>query len=253
MASFTAHNIRLDDGSLTNPELGFLIADSPWFLAAKRAIEISFPGGVAGKRIVDLGCLEGGYTVEFARMGMQALGIEVRKSNFDACESVKARVQLPNLTFVRDDVWNIARYGEFDAIFCCGLLYHLDRPLEFLKILSDLCRKTIIVNTHIATEIKNENFPLSEIIEKDGVSGRWLHEYDETSAGLDLEQFRWTSWSNAKSFWPMKEHIIDTLSQSGFSMVFEQFDFVGNEITQEMRSGVYATQDRRMFVGIKCR
>src|SRR5437588_9596810 len=66
MASFTFHNIRLDDGTLTKPELGFLISESPWFQAARRAIEISLPGGVAGKRIVDLGCLEGGYTVEFA-------------------------------------------------------------------------------------------------------------------------------------------------------------------------------------------
>jgi SAM-dependent methyltransferase len=251
MASFTAHNIRLDDGTLTKPELGFLISESPWFAAARRAIEISFPGGVAGKRIVDLGCLEGGYTVEFARMGMEALGIEIRKSNFEACEFVQARLRLPNLHFVNDDVWNVAKYGEFDAIFCCGLLYHLDKPLEFLGILSCLCRKTIIINTHIATETKNENFPLSEIVENEGAVGRWLHEYDESTPNLDLEQFRWTSWSNAKSFWPLKEPIVDTLHEGGFNMIFEQFDFAGQKIAHEMRSGYYATHDRRMFVGIK--
>ena len=73
MVSFTHHNIRLDDGTLTKPEIGFLLSDSPWFLAAKRIIEFAFRGDIAGKRIVDLGCLEGGYTVEFARMGMEAL------------------------------------------------------------------------------------------------------------------------------------------------------------------------------------
>jgi SAM-dependent methyltransferase len=252
MATFTFHNIRLDDGTLTNPELGFLISEAPWFQAARRAIEISFPGGVAGKRIVDLGCLEGGYTVEFARMGMEALGIEIRQSNFEACEFVKSRLRLPNLRFVKDDVWNVTKYGEFDAIFCCGLLYHLVKPLEFLKILSQICRRTIVVNTHIATETKNQNFPLGEITESEGAAGRWLHEYDQASPNLDLEQFRWTSWSNAKSFWPMKEHIIDTLHQSGFTMIFEKFDFTGDSIAHEMRSGYYATHDRRMFVGIKC-
>jgi 2-polyprenyl-3-methyl-5-hydroxy-6-metoxy-1,4-benzoquinol methylase len=90
MVSFTHHNIRLDDGTLTKPEIGFLLSESPWFLAAKRTLEVTFHGNIAGKRIVDLGCLEGGYTVEFARMGFEALGIEVRKSNFCSmriCES----------------------------------------------------------------------------------------------------------------------------------------------------------------------
>jgi hypothetical protein len=63
MVSFTHHNIRLDDGTLTKPEIGFLLSESPWFLAAKRTIELAFQGDIAGKRLVDLGCLEGGYTV----------------------------------------------------------------------------------------------------------------------------------------------------------------------------------------------
>src|SRR5205085_226500 len=170
-------------------------------------------------------------------------------SNFEACEYVKSRVQLPNLSFIKDDVWNVAKYGEFDAIFCCGILYHLDKPVEFLKVLSVLCRRTIIINTHIATETKNENFPLGELAENEGASGRWLHEYDAASPDLDLEQYRWTSWSNPKSFWLMKEHIAQTLHECGFNMIFEQFDFVGHNIAREMRSGHYATHDRRMFVG----
>src|SRR5918911_1379577 len=133
MVSFTHHNVRLDDGTLTKPEAAFLLSESPWFLAAKRTIDLAFQGQVAGKRIADLGCLEGGYTVEFARMGMEAVGLEVRHSNFAACEYVQARVDLSNLRFVHDDVWNIRKHGEFDAIFCCGLLYHLDRPVEFLR------------------------------------------------------------------------------------------------------------------------
>jgi 2-polyprenyl-3-methyl-5-hydroxy-6-metoxy-1,4-benzoquinol methylase len=128
-AGFTAHNIRLDDGSETRPGTG-LLADGPWCLAAKRLLNMLFPEGVAGKRIVDLGCLEGGYAVEFARMGMESLGLEVRQSNFDNCLYVKDRIRLPNLKFIKDNAWNIASYGRFDVIFCCGLLYHLDRPFH---------------------------------------------------------------------------------------------------------------------------
>jgi SAM-dependent methyltransferase len=251
MVSFTYHNIRLDDGTLTKPEIGFLLSESPWFSSARRTIELSFGDAVTGKRIVDLGCLEGGYTVEFARMGMDALGIEVRQTNFAACEHVKAHVDLPNLRFARDDVWNIQKYGEFDAIFCSGLLYHLDRPLEFLKMISPLCGRVIILNTHVAREPPNSNFSLGEMTEHEGASGKWYHEFDPASPDLDQEEIRWSSWGNPQSFWPRQEYILDTLRQAGFAMIFEQFDFVGESISHEMTRGYYATHDRRMLVGIK--
>jgi hypothetical protein len=52
----------------------------PRFVSARRVLETVFPGDKSKFRIADLGCLEGGYTVEFARMGFQALGLEVRDS-----------------------------------------------------------------------------------------------------------------------------------------------------------------------------
>jgi len=128
---FTAHNIRLDSGVFTKPEQGVSMEAYPWFVSAKRILDTVFPGDKSRLRLADLGCLEGGYAVEFARMGFQVLGLEVRESNIAACRYVKANTDLPNLQFVQDDAWNLARYGTFDAIFCCGLLYHLDRPSQF--------------------------------------------------------------------------------------------------------------------------
>jgi hypothetical protein len=87
--------------------------------------------------------------------------------------------------------------------------------------------------------------------ENKGVTGRWLQEFDPTSPDLDLEEIRWSSWGNPRSFWPRQECILDTLRQCGFAMIFEQFDFVGENISHEMTCGYYATHDRRMLVGIK--
>jgi hypothetical protein len=44
--------------------------------------------------MADLGCLEGGYTVQFARMGLQALGLEVRDVNIAACWYVQSKTNL---------------------------------------------------------------------------------------------------------------------------------------------------------------
>ena len=107
-------------------------------ISAKRIIETVFPGDKQNLRLADISCLEGGYAVEFARMGLDVLGVEVRDSNIAACNYVKSETDLPNLKFVKDNALNIANHGSFDVVFCCGLLYHLDNPKEFLEILSSL-------------------------------------------------------------------------------------------------------------------
>src|SRR5436853_6368865 len=101
-ASFTAHPVRLDDGSLTIPDSTWEMSQHPVFVAARAVLSTFYRSPLSGKRIVDLGCLEGGYTVEFARLGMAALGIEVRPTNFQNCLFVQSRVDLPNLRFVLD-------------------------------------------------------------------------------------------------------------------------------------------------------
>ena len=98
------------------PEQPHFLADVPWCQGAKRVLKMLYGDAAAGKRVADLGCLEGGYALEFARMGFNSLGIEVRSSNFENCLEVKRRASLPNLDFAQDDVWNLAKYGPFDVI-----------------------------------------------------------------------------------------------------------------------------------------
>ena len=247
--TFTAHNVRLDDGTETAPQTGGLIADTPWLRAALLVLDTVYPNGLTGLRIADLGCLEGGYSVEFARRGMDVLGIEARAGNFENCELVRRGLSLPNLRFARDDVCNIASYGSFDAVFCCGLLYHLDRPASFIRLLSAQTRKVLILNTHFATLALNPKFRLGDIVEQDGIKGRWCHEYDEGAA--DIEAFKWSAWGNHRAFWALHEYIPQMLRDAGFDLIFEQFDWMGDEIAGSMATGYRATEDRGMFVGIK--
>jgi hypothetical protein len=62
---FTAHNIRFPNSECTVPGEPIL-ADIPQAVAIRRTLDIAFAGRVSGKSLVDLGCLEGGWTVEFA-------------------------------------------------------------------------------------------------------------------------------------------------------------------------------------------
>ena len=163
---FTSHNIRLDNGSFTKPDVRYSMDANESFVSARRLLDTVFPGDKNHYRLADLGCLEGGFAVEFARMGFQVLGIEVREANIAACNYVKANTNLPNLEFIKDDARNIAKYGRFDVVFCKGLLYHLDKPKEFLNTLSAVTAKLLILQTHFSTDTKNKEHRWSGIARK---------------------------------------------------------------------------------------
>jgi SAM-dependent methyltransferase len=273
--SFTSHNIRLDDGSFTKPDVGYSMDVHPWFLAAKRLLDATFPGDKRHLRIADLGCLEGGYTVEFARLGLQALGLDVRELNIEACRYVQSKVNLPNLEFVRDDAWNIAAHGTFDVVFCCGLFYHLDKPREFLDLLSQVTKRLLILQTHFSEAKDSPSFiqprrfrravarifplkntgttthKLSFLSENEGLPGRWMPEFRNRRAFVDRENRRWASWNNKHSFWIQREYLLQALRDAGFDLVLEQFDALGPNIASEMTVGSYRTSGRSTFIGIK--
>ncbi len=146
--TFTAHNIELPDGSQTLPGEP-LIGAEPVSESYLRTLRQFCPPPA---RVADLGCLEGGYAVAFARAGYEVLGIEGQEDNFATCEWVAERVELPNLRFVCDDVRKIGEYGKFDAVLCAGLLYHLDQPVSFLRELAEVTGRLLIISANYATE-----------------------------------------------------------------------------------------------------
>ena len=278
---FTAHNIRLDDGTFTKPDTGHSMESCPWFVSARRILETVFPGDKKHLRLADLGCLEGGYAVEFARLGFQVLGVEVREANIAACNYVKSKTSLPNLVFVKDDAFNIAKHGMFDVVFCCGLIYHLDKPKQFLKMLSSVTSKLVILQTHFSTDAifsskpiytklrspewalkllakvtKNQadnynRFNLSPISENEGLLGRWYTEFVDDESFSKRETSKWSSWDNRRSFWIQREYLLQAIQDVGFDLVMEQFDSLGPNIAECMLHGYYRTDMRGTFIGIK--
>jgi SAM-dependent methyltransferase len=271
---FTAHNIRLDDGTFTKPDVGYSMDAHPLFVSARRVLETVFPGDKRNFRLADLGCLEGGYAVEFARMGFQVLGVEVRDANIEACKYVQSRTNLPNLSFVKDNALNIATHGTFDAIFCCGLLYHLDKPKQFLETLSTVTRKLVILQTHFSAtdsgigshlprlarkilskltgkQSRAQKFWLSNLTENEGLAGKWYTEFEDATSFGKRATAKWSSWDNHRSFWIQREYLLQAIQDVGFDLVLEQYDSLGPSIAESMLRGYYQTDCRGTFLGIK--
>ena len=246
---FTAHNIELPDGRQTIPNFG-LIAEGGVCQATLRTLQTVFrPEQVGATSVVDLGCLEGGYTVAFARAGFQATGIEVRDLNMAACRYVERELHLDNLRFIQDDARNVSRHGPFDAVFCCGLLYHLDQPRAFLETLSQSTRQVLILQTHVAEdELPGAHASLlSPLTTHEGNLGRWYQEFAEESSPKEVEEARWSSWGNRRSFWIERHHLRQNLLDVGFDRVFEQYDHIADQINDRYEE----EQGRVLFVAVK--
>jgi hypothetical protein len=275
MPTFTAHNVRLDDGTLTKPDVGISTGENSTFLAAKRILDLIYPGKRDHLKLADLGCLEGGYTIEFARLGFQSLGIDVRPLNIEACRYAQSKVNLPNLEFAVDDVWNIEKYGSFDVMFCCGLLYHLDHPRKFLDIISKVTSRVLILDTHFSEASDSPSLiqprrlrrfvskflplqhtattthKLGHLRTHEGLQGRWFSEFLTDRAFRDRANRRLASWDNRTSFWIQREYLIGAIKDAGFDLVLEQFDGLAPDIARTMTTGRYRIHGRGTFIGVK--
>lgn len=257
MEGFTFHNIRLDDGRETLPEQGRQMKDYPPARHLIPLLKWVFPEGLHAKKIVDLGCLEGGYATEFARLGMESYGIEVRKSNFDNCMFVKQNVNLPNLHFIHDDAWNCNAYGPYDVIFCCGLYYHMAEPKRFFEEMAKGCKKMLFLETHFAPDRDDayvfKQHKLSPLCFHEGQVGRWIKEHflDPVQHFDQLDNLKWASWKNQDSFWLTKPALLHMMKESGFDFVMECYENDYNISREISPQGYVDKESRSMFVGIR--
>jgi SAM-dependent methyltransferase len=220
---FTAHNIELPGGARTWPEGGELLEDSSRCLTALSLLNDRCPPGERYRfKVADLGCLEGGYTAAFARAGYLTTGIEARPLNMAKCELVAEALGLGNMRFVQDDARNLSRYEPFDAVFCCGLLYHLDKPAEFLRMLGRQARQLLIVQSHWSGTCHQSN---------EGYRGHW---FAENPAPESV----WSSWGNDRSFWLGREELMRAMRAAGF------------EDVRQVDDGTFVPE-RGMFAGVK--
>jgi tRNA (mo5U34)-methyltransferase len=106
----------------------------------------------AGKRILEIGCCEGGHTVQLAATCAEVVGLDVRPHNIVGA-LVRSFVHgVSNVRFGVADVRDIGdNYGTFDIVFHVGVLYHLDDPVAHLARIAALA-PDLMLDTHYADD-----------------------------------------------------------------------------------------------------
>jgi len=253
---WTAHNIRLNSEVTTIPGGPDLIETDLRLKALLRVFSLVFNEDLAGLRIADLGCLEGGFSLALAQRGADVVGFEARAKNLEKAQLLKDHFELSNLEFVLADVKSFSRdrFGLFDAVLALGILYHLDSPAAWLRQVSAATRKLLIVDSHFAPSdsgslalIDPRISSLSPIEKMNhhgtAYEGRWFFEYGDN---VDPEPQLWASYSNRSSFWLTKESLLLAMLHAGFDLVFEQHDYSASSYRH-----FSVTFPRVMLIGIK--
>lgn len=183
-------------------------------------------GSLAGKTVVDLGCLEGGFTLAFARLGAaEAIGIEARAVSYRRCELARRLLGFSNARFIHGDVKEeLARSAQgFDVVFAAGILYHVADPWTLLRAIADACRGVALIDTHVANAAAPSHACAAEVVERSfGKStwrGRSFREYAAASDAQSREKMIWSAWSDAESFWPLEEDLVGMIRDAGFATV----------------------------------
>ncbi|MBV8478953.1 MAG: methyltransferase domain-containing protein [Actinobacteria bacterium] len=210
---WTAHNIRLGDGVYTiSPEPA---GDE---VKLRRVTQLSLDvleGSLAGRRVLDLACLEGMYAIEFARRGATVVAIEGREANI-AKARFAAKTLGVDVDFQLGDVRHLSReqHGEFDVVLALGILYHLDYPDLFSMIerISEVCRRALVVDTGVGSA------GTEEIGDYRGVR---LVEHASDSTPDERRDAVWSSLDNLTAVALTRPSLERALTRQGFTSVLE--------------------------------
>lgn len=173
--------------------------------------------------ILDLGCLEGIFSIECALHGARVTGIDARKANIEKARFCQQELGLRNLQFQVADVRDLSpnSHGVFDIVLCSGLLYHLDVPdvFQVIQALHAMTLRFVVFDTHISLR------PDTAVTH----AGKQYHGhvYREHPAGASAEEIeakRLASYGNPTSFWFTRPSLMNALSHAGFSSVYECFN-----------------------------
>ncbi len=181
-------------------------------------------GGFKGKRILELGSLEGGHTYMLSRAGAAAItSIEANTNAFLKCLIVQNALKF-NADFILGDFrpYLDTCTDTYDLLLASGVLYHMMEPMKLLQDMANVSRSIYIWTHYYDADVILNREDLKKKFESDPrvqhFGGREIISYKQSY----LEALQWKGFcggSGATSYWMTKESILGVLAGLGFQVV----------------------------------
>jgi SAM-dependent methyltransferase len=197
-------------------------------------------GGFEGKRVLEVASNSGGFAVEAARRGASyVLATDVVDRYVEQIGFVRDALDLESVEARKLSVYEISEesVGFFDVVFCFGLLYHLENPVEAVRSLSSVSRHVLAVDSATIPQPEGEKIPL------------WGMNLAEMVGQEDPERAETSLWRdrNYVQFKPTPVAVRRLMRWMGFDEVRRVRPPEGNP---HIRRAYY--EDRRaLFLGVK--
>lgn len=109
---------------------------------------LDLPADCRGLRALDLGTRDGFFAFELERRGAEVVAIDYMAS-VDSGFAVAAGLLGSRVTYLQRNLYDLdaAELGAFDLVLFLGLLYHLPDPLGALRVVRNLTRQRMYLET----------------------------------------------------------------------------------------------------------
>lgn len=220
---------------------GFPSGDVGLFQDDRIAWALDLAGGVDGKRVLELGPLEGGHSFMLQNAGAaEVIAPEANTLCYLKCLLVQQIFGLDRVEFQLGNFvpWLARTEETFDLVVAAGVLYHLADPVP---VLDDICRVSsqVYLWTHF---VDLEAMPVTDRRYKRWFVGVEEHEYAGRPYPLHRRAYKKNPTSDPKfiggvhtsTAWIEKQTILDVFEAHGFDVE------VGHEMPDH-RSGPCAS------------
>ena len=112
-------------------------------------------GSLAGKRVLDLGCNAGFWSLCAAEAGCDyVLGLDGRQMHIDQANLVFEVNEIENdkYDFIAGNLFDVdlRRFGTFDVVLCLGLMYHISKHVDLMEKISEVNSDVLLIDTTLS-------------------------------------------------------------------------------------------------------
>jgi SAM-dependent methyltransferase len=133
-------------------------------------------GSLRGRRVLDLGCGAGFWTLAAIEAGADfVLGVDRNREYLDQAELVfeAKAVDRARYRFHDGDLFDMKLDDHFDTVLCLGVLDRVDRPVELFELMSATGADLIVIDSEVS-RARSSLFEVSHLYRTHDVSGDGL-------------------------------------------------------------------------------